>query len=281
MPDPAPEPIVPAEPVEPVEPVIPVEPQPEPEPEPTPPSDNDFSLPDDQKEKPWADKIKSQDDLYKQLDNLNGLVGRKTLPPIDYEIASPEEIEAHHKELAPADAQDYNFGEDADPELVEAFSPVFQKLGFTAYQVEQFAPMVNEIAENMVEAKEELKRDDGEYFKMLEASFGSDHANIAQTIDTQIGKYASAKDKEFFDSISDNETRVALDRTIHNILRAHGANESGANTNQGGNDGGAPKTDVESVRKDLRKQIHELDGTPYSDDKMMKLKNQLSDTYKT
>jgi len=35
-----------------------------------PPASPDFKVPDAYKDKPWANKIKTEEDLYKQIDNL-------------------------------------------------------------------------------------------------------------------------------------------------------------------------------------------------------------------
>lgn len=247
--------------------------------DPTPTPSEDFALPDEYKEKPWAEKIKSQEDVYKQLDNLNSLVGKKTIQPIDYETASEAEVEAHYASLAPEDVAAYDFGEGAEPEVVEAIAPVLQKYGLTPHQFEGVRAELVAIAGNLDEGREAYKRDSDEYIKMLEQSFGSDHINIGKQVDNSIQKYASPKDKEFFDNISDNETRIAVDRTIHNILKMHGVSETGAQTGEsGGND--TPSVNIDDRRADLRKQIRDMDGKAFMDEKLQKLKTELADTYK-
>ena len=65
---------------------------------------SDFALPDEYKESKWAQKVKSQDDLFKLIENQDALIGKKTIKPIDYETATPEQITEYHKSLAPEDA---------------------------------------------------------------------------------------------------------------------------------------------------------------------------------
>lgn len=40
-----------------------------------------FAIPEEYSEKPWAEKVKSESDLWKQVDNLQGLVGKKSIVP--------------------------------------------------------------------------------------------------------------------------------------------------------------------------------------------------------
>lgn len=237
-----------------------------------------FILPDAHKEKSWASKIKSQDDVYAQLDNLTALVGKKVIQPIDFEKATPEEIAAHYKKLAPEDVAAYNFGEKADPEFAKAVAPIFQELGINPHQAKGLSEKITEIAAKMVQAQKAADTSEEGYFKLMEGSFGEKSKAIAGFVENNLKQYASAEDKAVFDSV-DNATRVAIDRTIFNVLKAHGVTESGAQT---GGDKGAPQGgDVETTRKNLRQQIAELGRKPHTAEQKQKLVDDLAATYKT
>lgn len=237
----------------------------------------DFSLPDEYKDKPWAEKIKSADDAYKQIDNLTSLVGKKTIQPIDYETASPEEIAAHHAQTAPEDVSAYSFGEGADPDFSKAVGELLKENGISAYQGNKIIEKVQEITAGMAESKQAVDRSDDGYLELLKGSFGDNYKEVAPVVDEHIKKFATPEDYEFFDGISDNQTRAAVDRVIHNILQKYGAFESGAQTE--GNTGQNQGVDVAKTRADLRKQIAEIDSRPHTFAEKKALIDQLQKTY--
>ena len=251
---------------------------------------SEFSLPDEYKEKPWASKIKSSEDVYKQLDNLNSLVGKKTITPIDYETASSEEIAEHHSKLAPESADQYNFGEGADPEFSKAVGETFQKLGITKYQADGLSAKVNEIAKGIVEKQNEVKTDADSYLTMMKESFGEDYEAAAGIVEKTLKVHANDDDKAIFDAV-DNTTRAAVDRTVHSlvkqyeerinkVLKEHGIEESSAQVEavKGQNTG----VDVDGLRKDLRSKIRAMDdgSQPYTASEKQALVNKLNDTYR-
>ena len=251
----------------------------------TPAGDSDFALPDEYKEKSWADKVKSQDDLYRQLDNLSGLVGKKTILPIDYESATPEEITEHHKALAPEKGLEaYGFKDINDP-LSKATGEAFLQSGITEHQGKAVLEVVREAMGAQVA---DDTSEDG-YLTLAKESFGDDHETSIKQAETLLKANASEEDKKFFDSI-DNKARIALDRTVNNVaksyeariqavLKEHGVKESGAQTD--GN-AGSPAADVKDVRSDLRNQIIEMSkgDKPYTAQDKQALIDKLNSTYK-
>lgn len=256
-------------------------PDPAPDPAPTPdPASNgeaNFALPDEYKDKPWAAKIKSQDDLFKQLDNAQTLIGKKTVQPIDYATATPEQIAEHHAKLAPESPDAYDFGEGADPELSKQFGEMFKELGINEYQGKNLAAKVSELAVKMVEAKNAEAADGQKYLDALKESFGDKSPQVAKFLDDKIKEYANEKDVALLRDGIPNDMRLALDRTIYNILQKHGVTETGAAA-EGGN-GAPPAGDINAQRADLRKQIRELDGKPHTVAEKQALINKLNATY--
>ena len=252
---------------------------PEPTLEPSPTS-SEFSLPDEYKDKPWADKVKSNDDLYKQVDNLTTLVGKKTVAPIDYATASSEEIAAHHASLAPEDVSEYGLSQEEDSKDFSDFlGDTYKEAGLTPYQAKILNEKVTAKTVEMQDAKTAAETDGEAYVKMLDESFGEGKgADVGKKIDAQIKEYAAnEEDVALLRDGIPNTTRLALDRVLNNILDKHGVKESGAQVD--GGDGKVAVTNIEDTRKDLRQQIRDLDGTPFSGDKSLELKNQLAKTY--
>lgn len=78
---------------------------------------SDFSVPEEYSDRGWASKIKSQDDLYKQIDNLDSMVGKRQTPGDD---ASDEEWDQFFGKIGKPESPDkYTL---SDPELPEGFN---------------------------------------------------------------------------------------------------------------------------------------------------------------
>ena len=248
-----------------------------------PPADGvatpEFSLPDEHKDKSWSSKVKSQEDVYKQLDNLSELVGKKTVQPIDYSTATPEEIAAHHASLAPEDASKYDFGENADPEFSAAVGNVFKEFGINEFQAKGIAEKIGEITAGMAQQQEADASDGDKYAEMLKETFGAEYKEVYQKLDNSIKKYSDEKDLALIRDGIPNTTKLALDRILYNVLQKHGALETGA---QGeGEVGGANVgTDIEKVRADLRKQAREIDSRPHTAEEKRAINLKLAETYK-
>ncbi len=249
----------------------------------------DFSLPDEYKGKPWAEKIKSNDDAFKQIDNLTALVGKKTIPPIDYSTATPEEIAAHHSSLAPENIEDYSFSEGADPEMSKAIGETFQEFGINKYQADGLSKKIADISAKMVEEKTKTDTSEEAYMKMMEESFGENHKETAGIIEKMLKEHTKLDDdKKIFDKM-DNSHRAAIDRTIHSvsefyenrikaILEEHGVTESGAQVE--GSKGVNTGINVKEVRTDLRNKISEISARPHTAEDLQFLKDKLTATYK-
>lgn len=220
----------------------------------------EFKVPDAYAQKGWASKVKSQDDLYKLVDNLDGLAGKKTIQPIDYSKATPEEIEAYHAKLRPADGNAYKFAEGSDPVFSKAVADVFLKNGISEYQGNEIIKAVNEVSATAYQAKLEADTSLDGYNAMMAETFGEKASGVSGFVDSNLRKHATDADKQLFDNV-DNKTRVAIDRTVFNILKAYGVTESGA---QAGKVGTATPIDYDRMKSDLKAEIRALDNKPHS-----------------
>lgn len=240
----------------------------------------EFSVPEAYKEKSWASKIKSEEDLYKQIDNLTGLVGKKAIAPIDFESATPEEINQYYGSLAPADVSEYDFGENADPDFSGKVAEVFKEYGINKHQASGLASKINEIAASMHEANTDA---DG-YMSMMKESFGDQYEQSVGIVEKALKEYAGDADKAVFDAV-DNSTRAAVDRTVHNLVKdyegkiaalkkEYGVTETGAQTE--GEKGGTEVKSAEEKRAEIRAQIRELDGKPFGFEKKARLQAELN-----
>lgn len=81
------------------------------------PAGSSFSIPEEYAGKGWAEKIKSQDDLFKQIDNLDSLVGKRQIPG---EGATDQEWDEFFGKIGKPESPDkYQL---TDPEMPEGFA---------------------------------------------------------------------------------------------------------------------------------------------------------------
>lgn len=279
-PAPAAAPAAPATP-----PAAPASPQTPPErAEPTQPATPEFKVPDAWKDKPWASKVKSQEDLYKQIDGLDQLKGKKTLA-IDYANSTPEEIAAHYSSLAPKDAAEYGFDkiEGVDAERMGKVAPILQKAGLTVHQAQEVAKNYAAFEKSSLEAatSEEGFRD------QMSKSFGEKYdAAVASVVETH-KKHLSPEDQQMVEAMP-NEWLALTYRMTQKMTDAHktevaeltkkyGAQENGdAHLNKGGQ---PVVVDVDKQRSELRAKIRELDTRSHTEAERQKLINDLQATY--
>lgn len=247
---------------------------------------NEFALPDEYKGKPWAEKIKSQEDAYKQIDNLTALVGKKTIQPIDFESASEEEITAYHKSLAPEKgAEAYTWGEASMAEITGPMGEIFLEAGINPHQQKLIAEKFDSVIGELAAGKVAVDTSEEGYLALMKESFGDDYEKSAGMVENALKTFAvSDEDKSALDII-DNTTRAVVDRTVHSIvtkyedriaaiLKEHGVTESGAQTEGGG--GSITGESKAEKRAAIRAEMRELDGTPHGHVKINELQKKLN-----
>lgn len=246
---------------------------------------NAFVLPDEYKDKPWAEKIKSPEDAYKQIENLTALVGKKTIKPIDFETSTPEEIANYHKSLAPEKGVEaYKWSEHSMPEITGPIGEAMVEAGINPYQQKLLAEKFDSIVEKIAGEKASADTSEDGYVAIMKESFGDDYQASVGIVEKALKEFSSDDDKKVFDSV-DNKTRAAVDRTTHNlvkfyeeriskILKEHGVVESGAQA-EGGNGVNTVKSKAEQ-RSEIRAEMRALDGKPNSHQKMSELQQKLN-----
>lgn len=231
-----------------------------------------FAVPETYKDKGWAGKVKSMDDVFKLVDNLDGLAGKKMVVP-DLEKCSEAEIKEFTDSLrGQTKVEDYKFPEGSDSGFTKEVAQAFHDVGIPASLgnkvIEKYVGIAQKIAESNV-SKEGLE---GEWKK----SFGDNYQESAGKTTNIIKEHLSVDDKKLFESLP-NDTLGLVYRLANSMRTAYGANESGkAGENQGTGRG----TDIEATRKSLRTQIADMKTHPHDASEYQKLVDALSDTYK-
>jgi len=245
-----------------------------------------FTIPDEYKDRGFAAKVKSHDDLWKQLDNLDKLAGKKTLPTIDYAKATPEEIAKHHAQLAPKDRAAYEFPNADDP-VSGAIGDAFIAAGINEHQGKQIIKHLAPILGKMDSEGKEASMSEEGYMKLSKAAFGEGFKETIVKVEKALKTYApDDATKAVFDSLP-NDQRIAVDKTVNailaanekrvqDLLKAHGITETGAQSGKAG----LAATDADTVRKELRSKIRELDSKPHTAAEKKALVDKLASTYK-
>lgn len=230
-----------------------------------------FALPEAYKAKGWAAKVKSQDDLFKLIDNQDKLIGQKSIVP-DFDKASPEEIEAYVSKLRPADKSAYKFGDDANPEVSAAVADIMHKAGIPAALGNKVIDGYKALERTFMEKRLSKEGLEAEWKK----SFGESYQEEAGKTTNFIKEHLTAEDRKLFDSVP-NEHLGLVYRLASVIKKAYGASEGKAGEAGVGSQKG---TDVEGMRKGLRAKMADMKRAPHDAGEYQKLVDQLAATYK-
>lgn len=267
----APDPKKPAEPeAEPPKPIEPIS------------KADEFKLPDEYKDKAWAAKVKSQDDLYKQIDNLTTLVGKKAVVP-NLKDATPEDRETFYAQLRGKDASEYQIPKTTSVPIPEDTQSVIAKLfmdnGISPVQAEPFLKGYLELREKQIASHFEP-----EAFKssMLTA-FGSDWEKTTGQVRSTITAMMSPEDQKMLDAIP-NHLLGTVYRTLGNTIKAvestlkkYGATETFAHLTAPS--GGVAPADVNSARQQYRDQLSAMSMRPHTAQEVTEIQNKLAATY--
>jgi hypothetical protein len=233
---------------------------------------SDFKVPDAYKDKPWAQKIKTQEDLYKQIDNLDGLVGKKAVVP-DFEKATPEEMEEYFARTRPADKTAYDFGENVSADFAEPVTDLMHKYGVPPKIATQMAADYAAIEQAKLA---EAMSSDG-FKAVMQKSFGDKFDGAVSQVVALHKTHLSGDDQKMMDTLP-NEYLGLVYRLSANMAKAYGAAETGQAADPKGS--APPSNDIASVQKNLRQQIRDLDNRPHTEAERVKLVEDLANTYK-
>lgn len=256
-----------SEPKTPVEGNTPVEP-------PKDPAALEFKVPEEYKDRPWAKKITSEAELYKQLDNLDKAVGKKAVPP-DLATATPEDREAFYAQMRPKDVAEYKFTEGVaiDPNMEKGVRDMLAANGISATQGNE---VIKAFQTQEQAAVAEMYNPEG-MKTALESAFGKDWDKVTKATRTLLKGVMAPEDQAALDHLP-NPYLSIIYRTLGNVTKAYGITET--NMAHMGDGGSVAPVDITSVRNGLRDQMRSLSTKPHTSAEMQDLKNKLSATYK-
>lgn len=233
--------------------------------------EQDYKIPEEYKDKPWAKGIKSEADLYKQHEGVQELIGKKSLPP-EFDKMTEVQREEHYSTTRPEKAEDYKLPDNLEPDLVERMKEIFHKKGISQFRA-------FELAEEFQKYNDEIK--EGAFSKeawadILKDSFGSGFETKAPEIAKIIGANLTDIDKKILEQ-APNPVLGLIYRLTNNYQQTHGATENGMGAGKAGQ---SKAVDMDKTRTDLRNDITALASRPHSWAEKDTLIKKLNDTYK-
>lgn len=190
-------------------------------------------VPEPYKEKPYMQKIKDVDGLFKAFDNAQTLIGKRGLQ-VPGEGSSESEWNDFYNAIGrPSDASGYqvNMPDNLPKELVadqaelDGFKGIAHKLGLTQKQVEG---LVQFDIERQTQAYQQMNNKvsstqselDAEFEQLAQKTFGSNRDAVLDNAGKLISKFAP---KEFADDIRslDNKSLTILASVLDGVTREY------------------------------------------------------------
>lgn len=227
-----------------------------------------FKLPDEYKDKPWASKIKSESDLWKQVENLQALAGKKTIIP-DLSKATPEEREAYYAALRPKSVDEYGLAQLTDdfmlPGVKAALADGMLKEGISPVQAKPILEKLAAASQEAQLAAFDPKNFAAEAEKVEGLGKGYEPKVVQNALKSVLSPDAYAGIMENIP----NANLVQIHRAMKEIIDAYGIKESGSHVEA---PLGTQKTvDPEARSKELFNEIVALSKRPHTQEEKQKL----------
>ena len=241
----------------------------------TEPKSTEFTIPDEYKDKGWVQKIKTPEDLWKQLDSAQSLIGKKTVIP-EFE-KEEDKLKYLSENFGVKEATEVAelFGE---RELVggskESFSELFKQAGVSK---EQAKILIDGYFKHEDNLKSSAYSEEG-LQEVLKASFPKNTEVESENARKILKANIPDADKALVDNLPNDILGLML-RFANTMASNYGAKPE--HTPNSNNPAGAESVNLDQKRADIRKAIAELPSRPHTQEDKSKLLAALADTYKT
>lgn len=181
------------------------------------PTNEGFAVPEAFAEKPWSANIKSEEDLYNQFDNLQGLIGKKSIPNAD---SSDDDWNSFYDQLRPESSDKYELNlpegveAEVDADLQGKYKDLFHQIGLTPKQAQQLFEGDLALKAAMQGTEPTPEELDADFNDKMVGKFGEDASKVLGST----MKALSGIDKETIESFS-NDQLVALSEVFHNNFK--------------------------------------------------------------
>jgi hypothetical protein len=182
----------------------------------TPDKPKEFTIPDEYKDKGWAAKVKSEADMFKQLDNLSSLVGKKEIlkqPDWEDEQSRNEFVSA----MRPDDKADYEIPDTIGQDEADFYRDVMHENGISATQAKAIFEKVGELRAEHFDLDDMIDRQN----KM----WGKSAAENNKLVNDTLAQYGGDELKATVDALP-NAMKEQYYSFVANYAKAHGINET-------------------------------------------------------
>lgn len=214
----------------------------------------EFSVPTEYQEKGWAKNIHSEADLWKTLDNAQGLIGRKTIGIPDFDNAKAEEVSEYYSHTRPSQPTDYELDAAFSDEERTGLQNVFYNNGLTKQQAKA---VMDHIQNEIVKDNEQTFGEEGLKAE-LQKRFGENWEKEIVPIKDALNSVLTPEQAESLNENLSNEAVGALFALTKAIMTKYGANETDALL--GKDRATAPKMDFDEYVKRMREADSRPDG---------------------
>jgi hypothetical protein len=225
---------------------------------------NEFAIPDAYKDKPWAEKIKSPEDLWKSLEGAQTLIGKKAVVP-DHSKATENELEQFYSQLRPKEKAEYQFSEQTPEEMKSVYADWAYEAGLSQKQLSTLAAKLDEAGK----ARHEQEHSVENFEALLKESFGNEYKTIGATAHKIALKNMSDNDKALFDAMP-NQYAAMVYRLVANLEKAYGAKEGGVAGGATADKGAGKEERIEF----LKKKMFELKGKQFAGNEYEKVQDE-------
>lgn len=244
----------------------------------------EFKVPDKYKDKGWASKVKTIDDVYQQLDTLDALKGKKSVVPnLSDPKLSKEDKEAFFSQLRGKDATEYPIPDNpafpTPAETQPAVAKLFMENGVHPTQAEAIIKGYQELGATQV-----AQQFDPEGFKeSMKTAFGDDWEKTTGAVRNTVKTMMNEDDQKALDHIPNSMLGVVY-RTLGNTVKAvnetlkkYGATETFAHLQAPG--GKVAATDVGSQRQGWRNELAAMTMRPHTEAERQVIMDKISKSY--
>ena len=194
----------------------------------TPSGGDDFrnSIPEEYKEKAYLKDVGSIDDLYKQFDNAQQLIGKKAFAPPG-ENATPEELNDFYKSIGrPETADLYEFddsmlpeGQERDPEIASKVKAILHEAGLSSAQAKLIQGKYDTLIQEM-NAPMSQEAMENEFDELANKHFGSDADKVFDNAQKLINAHIKPELKEQFKNMG-NADMMVVASILDSVSKKH------------------------------------------------------------
>lgn len=223
---------------------------------------SEFSIPEQYSDKGWAKQINSVDQLWKSVESLQALKGKKDFG-MPEDNATAEQWNEYYSKLRPQDPNSYilhgegsEFNEDFESNMKNAFYEV----GLTEKQASFISEKFNEFTSSeLAKAKEADKsHDDSEFDRLSSEAFGGEEG-AQKAIEVAKGMLNEYVDESYREQIAklDNASLIAITSVMNNVHSKYGL-ESNKLANSSDANAGKTFENIRAEAQEVTKKLQEM-----------------------